>query len=89
MEILLALVVGTLCIVCFFVGAKVGQTVSRGETLEVPELNPVKVVKENRERKLAEQEQRREQTRMEVIMQNIESYDGTGLGQKDVPGGDE
>lgn len=89
MEILLVLVVGTLCIVCFFVGAKVGQTVSRGETVEVPELNPVKVMRENRERKLAEEEQRKEQTRMEIIMQNIESYDGTGLGQKDVPGGDE
>ena len=89
MEILLALVVGTLCIVCLIVGVKVGQTVSRGETLEVPELNPVKVMKENRERKLAEREQQREQTRMEVIMQNIESYDGTGLGQKDVPGGEE
>ena len=88
MEILLTLVVGTLCIVCFFVGAKVGQTVSRGEKLETPELNPVKAMKENRERKLEEQEQRRKQTRMEVIMQNIEAYDGTGLGQKDVPGGE-
>lgn len=87
MEILLALVVGTLCIVCFFVGAKVGQTVCRGETVEAP--HPVKVMRENRERKLAEEEQRKEQTRMEIIMQNIESYDGTGLGQKDVPGGDE
>lgn len=87
MEILLALVVGTLCIVCFFVGAKVGQAVSRGETVEAP--HPVKVMRENRERKLAEEEQRKEQTRMEIIMQNIESYDGTGLGQKDVPGGDE
>jgi len=48
----------------------------------------VKVMRENRERKLAEEEQRKEQTRMEIIMQNIESYDGTGLGQKDVPGGE-
>lgn len=88
MEILLALVVGTLCIVCFFVGAKVGQTVSRGETLEVPELNPVKVIRESREQRKEERERRLEQNRMDVILQNIESYDGTGLGQKDVPGGD-
>ena len=88
MEILLALVVGTLCIVCFFVGAKVGQTVSRGETLEVPELNPVKVIRESREHRKEERERRLEQNRMDVILQNIESYDGTGLGQKDVPGGD-
>ena len=87
MEILLALVVGTLCIVCFFVGAKVGQTVSRGETLEVP--HPVKAIKESYERKQEEREQRKAQTRMDVIMQNIESYDGTGMGQMDVPGGEE
>lgn len=89
MEILLTLVVGTLCIVCFFVGAKVGQTVSRGETIEVPELNPVKIIRENRERRQEEWEQRRENKRTDIILQNIESYDGTGLGQKDVPGGDE
>lgn len=88
MEILLALVVGTLCIVCFFVGAKVGQTVSRGETIEVPELNPVKIVRESRERRQEAQERRKEERRLDVILQNIESYDGTGLGQKDVPGGD-
>ena len=89
MEILLVLTVGTLCIACFFVGAKVGQTVSRGETLEVPELNPVKIIRETRERRQEEREQRLEQDRMDVILQNIEIYDGTGLGQKDVPGGDE
>lgn len=89
MEILLTLVVGTLCIVCFLAGAKVGQTVSHSEPLKIPELNPVKAIKKNREKKQAEQEERLEQDRMEIILQNIESYDGTGFGQKDVPGGDE
>jgi hypothetical protein len=84
MEILLVLTVGTLCIVCFFVGAKVGQTVSKGERIETPELNPVKVYKEHQERKAAEEAHNEEQRRIDTIMRNIESYDGTTKGQEDV-----
>ena len=45
MEILLVLVVGTLCIVCFFVGAKVGQKVVNKEEIKLPNLNPIAAVK--------------------------------------------
>lgn len=83
MEILLALVVGTLCIVCFFVGAKVGQQVSNGEPIETPTLNPVKAVREHQERKATESER----NRIDTIMRNIDRYDGTELGQEDVPRG--
>lgn len=81
MEILLVLVVGALCIACFFVGAKVGQQTSKGEPLEVPVPNPLKAWQEHREKKEAE----KEQEKLETILQNIEAYDGTGAGQKDVP----
>ena len=84
MEILLVLVVGTLCIACFFVGAKVGQTVANGERIETPELNPIKAIKEHQERKAAETEQEIEQRKNETIMRNIEAYDGTSHGQEDV-----
>lgn len=84
MEILLTLVVGTLCIVCFFVGAKVGQAVSNGERIETPELNPVKAFKEHQERKIAEREHDEEQRKIDTIMRNIEAYDGTSHGQEDV-----
>ncbi len=80
MEILIILAVGALNIVCFFVGAKVGQTVNKGEPLEVPGLNPMQAIREARERK----EARREQSKFDTIMQNVEAYDGTGAGQKDV-----
>lgn len=80
MEILIILAVGALNIVCFFVGAKVGQTVNKGEPLEVPSLNPMQAIREARERK----EARREQSKFDTIMQNVEAYDGTGAGQKDV-----
>lgn len=87
MEILLVLTVGTLCIVCFLFGAKVGQAVSNGERIETPELNPVKAFKEHQERKAAEIEHDKEQSRIDTIMRNIEAYDGTSKGQEDVPRG--
>lgn len=83
MEVLLILAVGALCIACFFIGAIVGQTVTRGEDVKQALPNPVEAIKEHRERKEAE----REQSRIDVIMRNVENYDGTGNGQEDVPRG--
>ena len=82
MEILLVLTVGALCIGCFLVGAKVGQTVSRGEEIKTPNVNPIKAYREHEARR----EAHKEQERIETIMRNIEGYDGTGRGQEDVPG---
>ena len=80
----LILAVSALNIACFFIGAKVGQRVTKGENIELPSLNPVKAVKEHNEKKLAEKEAEREQERLNTIMENIENYDGTPYGQKDV-----
>ena len=83
MEILLALTVGALCIVCFFIGAKVGQTVVKGEPIEMPSVSPIEAVRAHRDKKEAEMKQ----DKLETIMRNIESYDGTSNGQEDVPRG--
>ena len=80
MEILIILTVSTLNIVCFFIGAKVGQKVVKGEPIELPSINPLKAYREAQDRKEAE----READRLDTILQNIEAYDGTGAGQKDV-----
>ena len=79
--ILIILVSGTLNAVCFFIGAKVGQKVSKGETIEAPTLNPMKAIREREERKEAD----KESERLEIILQNIENYDGSPNGQRDVP----
>lgn len=79
-SILLLLITGTLNIVCFFVGAKVGQKVVKGEEIQAPEINLSNPIKAYREKKKAEYEQ----DRIDTIMQNIESYNGTSAGQKDV-----
>ena len=82
MEVLfIAAVIAVSNILCFMVGAKVGQTVSKGERVEMPD--PVKMVREHKVRL----EAYKEQDRMETIWQNIENYDGTSSGQKDVPRG--
>lgn len=80
MEILLVVTVGVLCIGCFLIGAKVGQTVSKGETIEMPSINPLDAYRKHEARKEAQAEQER----IDTIMRNIESYDGTGNNQEDV-----
>jgi hypothetical protein len=78
--IILIAIVGTLNVVCFFIGAKVGQTVSKGETIEMPSVNPIEAIREHNDKKEAD----REQDRLETIMRNIERYDGSANGQEDV-----
>lgn len=84
MDILLILTISILNIVCFFIGAKIGQTVSKGEKIQAPDmskLNPMNIYREHEEKKEAQ----KEKEKLEVILGNIERYDGTGARQEDVP----
>lgn len=83
MEVLLLLVMGLTNILCFMVGAKVGQAVAVGEKVEMPSIDPLKAVREHQAKKEEEMERDRDNT----ILSNIDAYDGTGYGQKDVPRG--
>ena len=82
MEVLLLLVMGAANIACFLIGAKIGQKTAKGEDIELPTVNPLELVQEHREKRAAKEEQDKRDT----ILRNIESYDGTGYGQEDVPG---
>ena len=77
---LLILETGILCIVCFFIGAKVGQKVSKGEELKLP--NPSEVIDSVKERKEYREEQIENQKEFNTNLDNINNYDGTGLGQR-------
>ena len=83
MEALLLAVMAASNILCFLIGAKVVQTASKGEEITLPTVNPMEAYKAHKEKKEAEMEQ----DRVDTIMRNIESYDGTGRGQEDVPRG--
>lgn len=65
-------------IVCLTVGAKIGQKVSKGEEIKIP--NPVEKVQSFKET----QERKKEQEALDTMMYNIDVYDGTGLGQRDI-----
>ncbi len=82
MEVLLVLAIGFVCMACFLMGAKVGQAVSKGEKVELP-INPLNAAKERQ----TKQEAEFEQNRLNTILHNIDRYDGTSDGQKDVPRG--
>jgi hypothetical protein len=80
MEVLLLAVMGAVNIICFLIGAKVGQAVSNGEKVEMPTINPFEAYKEREAKKEAD----KEQERFDTIMRNIENYDGTPNGQEEV-----
>ena len=81
MEALLMAVMGITNLACFIIGAKVGQKVTKGEPIELPTLNPVKAYREHQAQRAVDAEQ----SKIDTIMQNIESYNGTSSGQKDIP----
>ena len=80
MEVLLLAIVSLSNIICFVIGAKVGQAIVKGEKVEMPKLDPLKPIRESKARKVAEQEQ----DKLSKILRNIERYDGTSKGQEDV-----
>lgn len=81
MEILTIIVTGALCCVSFILGAKTVQNVKKDKDIELPNINPLKAIRERQEHK----EQKKEQDKLETIMRNIEAYDGTSNRQEDIP----
>lgn len=79
--LVLIISIGIMNILCFFIGAKVGQKVVKGETIEMPKIEPIKAIREYNESKEVVKQQERER----IINENIDNYDGTSLGQQDVP----
>jgi hypothetical protein len=64
------LIVGILNIVCFFLGAKIGQKVSNNEPIETPTLNPFKAYQEHMDQK----EVQEEMDKLEKTLANIDNY---------------
>lgn len=65
-------------ILCFFIGAKVGQKVVNNEPIELPTINPVEIYAEHKEK----EEVKKEISDLETMLENVNNYDGTTLGQK-------
>ena len=72
MEALLLLIMGVVNVLCFIVGAKVGQKSAKGEEIELPSVNPLKAVREHQEKRMAEMEQ---DARSRLVEHHLISYD--------------
>ena len=78
----LVLIVSAMNILCFFIGAKIGQKTIKGETIgeNIKIKTPSQIVEEHK-RKIDDEKAIR---RLQIESENIDNYDGTGLGQKDI-----
>ena len=72
---------GVFIILAYTLGLKNGQKLKNDEEIKMPEVNPVKIVRNE----IDAFQQRKKQDVYDTIMANIDNYDGTGLGQKDIP----
>lgn len=82
MEILLCTVFGVFILISFVIGVRIGQKVSNDEPIR---LNPVRAIDEYKEEKEVKRQIKEFESKLNVMLDNIDSYDGTGLGQKDIP----
>ena len=76
---ILGILVGILCIISFLIGARTGQKVTNKEEITIP--TPLHKIQEIIETK----EQRKEVEKNKIIAENLDNYDGTSIGQKDLP----
>jgi hypothetical protein len=69
-------------ILCLIIGVRIGQKVAKKQDIQ---LNPItsikKEIREAKDNKKNELKQRQ----IDAMLQNIDNYDGTGLGQRDIP----
>lgn len=80
-----ACVLSLLNLICFAAGIKIAFILARGEKGESSAFHPLEAVKERKEKRKAKIESDQERERLETVLKNIEAYDGTGMGQEDVP----
>ena len=78
--IILVLLMGGMNLLAFLVGARTAQKLHKGEEIELPKVNPMEAYREHREKV----EANKEQERLDIMLENINNYDGTGTGQKDI-----
>ena len=73
MVVLALAIMGLVNIACFIIGAKVGQAVQQCKDIELklPTARPTEKKTEK-------------QNRFDILMENVDNYDGTPFGQKEV-----
>ena len=80
LEILILITgIGLMNVLCFLIGARTGQKTVKGEDITLPNLNPIEAVREHE----ISRQQKKDEDNFNTMLENIEVYDGTNIGQKD------
>ena len=69
----------------FIIGLYYGSKIKNNEPINKPKINPIKIVKEHVEEIKENEKTKLEQQIEETNLYNIDNYNGTGIGQKDIP----
>ena len=78
--IILVMLMGGLNLLAFLIGARVGQKVVNNEPVELPTINPITLYKEHKE----QVDMSKEQDKLNTMLDNINNYDGSSFGQKEI-----
>lgn len=76
------IVFGIFMTTSFVIGIYLGQKLNKNEQIEI---NPIKALEEHIEDRKIKKEIKEETSKLEIMLDNIDNYDGTGIGQKDIP----
>ena len=79
--IILCTIFGVFILFAYTLGLKNGQKLSKNEKITMPELNPIKAI----QNEIETHEEKKKQTIFDINMANIDNYDGTGIGQQNIP----
>lgn len=74
-----------LIFLAFIWGLHYGSMIKHDKVIEKPNVNPVKIIKKEIEHHREEEKNDKERAIEEINLYNIDNYDGTGIGQKDIP----
>lgn len=81
--VFLILVIEIFNIIAFLLGARTVQQLQRNEEIKLP--NPIKAVEKQIVEYKENAELKKKQKEYDIMMENINNYDGTSAGQKDIP----
>lgn len=79
--ILFCSIFGLIIMASYTLGLRNGQKLSKKEEITMPDVNPVSIVN----KPIEKHEIKKEQELLNIMMDNIDNYDGTGTGQKELP----
>ncbi len=79
--ILFCSIFGLIIMASYTLGLRNGQKLAKKEEIIMPNVNPVSIVN----KQIEKHEIKKEQDLLNIMMDNIDNYDGTGAGQKELP----